>query len=59
MIKIQKQEVLKEGSTMLTETNATEDLMATLSKTKTKEEVFLKYKSLFEQHFQKNADFEA
>ena len=44
---------------MLTETNATEDLMATLSKAKTKEEVFLKYKSLFEQHFQKNADFEA
>ena len=58
MIKIQKQEVLAEGSKMLESTNTTDDLMATVSKTKSKEEVFAKYKSLFETHYAKNATFE-
>ena len=55
MIKVQKQEVLAEGSKMLESTNTTEDLLATVSKTKTKEEVFAKYKGLFEAHYAKNA----
>ena len=43
---------------MLETTNTTDDLMATLSHTKTKEEVFQKYKKLFEEHYAKNATFE-
>jgi hypothetical protein len=58
MINIQKQEILAEGSKMLETTNTTDDLMGTLSHTKTKEEVFQKYKSLFTEHYAKNATFE-
>lgn len=47
MFRIQKNEVLAEGSKMLESTNTTDDFMATLSHTKTKDEVFTKYKELF------------
>jgi hypothetical protein len=43
---------------MLESTNTTEDLLATVSKNKTKEEVFAKYKGLFEAHYAKNAALE-
>lgn len=43
---------------MLETTNTTEDLLCTLSKTKSKEEVFAKYRQIFEEHYKKNAEFE-
>ena len=58
MIRIQKQEVIAEGSKMLEQTNTTEDFMDTLSHKKTKDEVFAKYKNQFTQHYAKNGAFE-
>ena len=43
---------------MVENLNTTEDLMATLNKTKSKEEVFGKFKSSLETHYAKNAEFE-
>jgi len=43
---------------MLETTSTTDDLMATLSHTKTKEEVFQKFKKQFEEHYAQNASFE-
>ena len=47
IIRIQKNEVIAEGSKMLESTNTTDDCMSTLSHTKSKDEVFTKYKDLF------------
>jgi hypothetical protein len=44
---------------MLENIQSTEDLMCTLNKTKTKEDVFAKYRTLFEEHYKKNAEFES